>query len=207
MNSKISSENEIAGISRQLKKQGKIIVTTNGSFDILHSAHINLLEKAKQQGNILIVLVNSDDSIKKFKGASRPIIPQDERAYMLSALQSVDYVVIFNEDKPLKLLSLIKPEIHVKGGSFIQERIQEEQDLLSQWNGKFKNSFFNCFNLFFISISINFRIICRNVIKIKLVCCIRCKNYIWHNSFYLSCRQFNPYLKNNVFLQISYRSP
>jgi len=139
MNSKIKSPEEITEIVKQLKQEGKTIVTTNGSFDILHSAHLNLLEKAKQQGDILIVLINSDESIKRFKGPTRPIIPQDERAYMLTALQSTDYIVLFNEDNPLKLIKQIKPDFHIKGGSFVPERIKEEQNLLSQWNGQFKN--------------------------------------------------------------------
>lgn len=139
MKNKIKTHEEISKISEELKKQGKIIVTTNGSFDILHYAHINLLEKAKKEGDILIVLLNSDKSIKRFKGESRPIIPQDERAKMLTALECVDYVVIFNEDKPLKTLEEIKPKVHVKGGSFVEERIKEEKELLESWEGKFKN--------------------------------------------------------------------
>lgn len=114
-NYKIKTYSEIEEISKDLRKEGKIIVTTNGSFDILHYAHVDLLEKAKNEGDVLIVLLNSDDSIKKFKGASRPIIPEQERARMLAALQCVNYVVIFNEDKPLKILESIKPNKHVKG--------------------------------------------------------------------------------------------
>jgi D-glycero-beta-D-manno-heptose 1-phosphate adenylyltransferase len=136
---KIKTKDQIKEIAETLRKQSKKIVTTNGSFDILHYAHVNLLEKAKQEGDVLIVLINSDSSIRKFKGENRPIIPENERAIMLSALQSVDYVVIFNEDKPLNLLKIIKPNTHVKGGSFIELRIKEEKDLLESWGGKFKN--------------------------------------------------------------------
>jgi D-glycero-beta-D-manno-heptose 1-phosphate adenylyltransferase len=136
---KIKTKDQIREISENLRKQNKKIVTTNGSFDILHYAHVNLLEKAKQEGDILIVLINSDSSIRKFKGENRPIIPEHERAIMLSALQSVDYIVIFNEDKPLNLLKIIKPNTHVKGGTFIESRIKEEKELLESWGGKFKN--------------------------------------------------------------------
>tara|TARA_Y100000310_G_C20452412_1_gene701415 strand:+ start:376 stop:864 length:489 start_codon:yes stop_codon:yes gene_type:complete len=136
---KVKTHEEIKEISERLRKENKIIVTTNGSFDILHYAHIRLLEKAKQEGDFLIVLLNSDDSVKRLKGENRPIIPQDERAKMLVALECVDYVVIFEEDKPLKILGEIKPHKHVKGGSFISERIKEEQELLAQWKGEFKN--------------------------------------------------------------------
>ena len=138
MLSKLLPQEEVVSLSKKLKEQGKTIVTTNGSFDILHPAHIHLLEKAKNEGDILIVLLNSDSSIKRFKGEKRPILNEKERATLLSALESVDYITIFNEDTPLTILEKIKPNIHVKGGSFIPERIKQEQSLLSKWNGKFK---------------------------------------------------------------------
>lgn len=118
--------------------KNETVVTTNGTFDILHLAHVHLLQKAKALGNVLIVLLNSDSSVKRNKGPNRPIIPEKERAEMLASLSCVDYVIIFNEDKPLSLLSKIKPNIHIKGGSYIAERIREEQDLLSKWNGVLK---------------------------------------------------------------------
>jgi D-beta-D-heptose 7-phosphate kinase/D-beta-D-heptose 1-phosphate adenosyltransferase len=136
---KIKSKDEIKKISKNLKEQGKTIVTTNGSFDILHFAHIKILEEAKKQGDKLIVLLNSDDSVKRFKSQNRPIIPQDERARMLAALECVDYVVIFPEEKPLNTLKLIKPQRHAKGGSFIGDRIKEEKELLESWGGEFRN--------------------------------------------------------------------
>lgn len=143
-NPKIKTKEEIEIIVENLRKKNPNlkIVTTNGSFDILHSAHINLLEKAKEQGDILFVLINSDSSIRRFKGNTRPIIPQDERARMLEAIQYTDYIIIFDEDKPLNILAIIKPNIHVKGGSFLEERLKEEKDLLSSWQGKLM-----CFNL------------------------------------------------------------
>jgi D-beta-D-heptose 7-phosphate kinase/D-beta-D-heptose 1-phosphate adenosyltransferase len=136
---KIKSYEEIEKIANELREKSKIIVTTNGSFDILHYAHVNLLEKAKKEGDVLIVLLNSDSSIKKNKGEDRPIIPEKERAAMLAALTCTDYIVIFSEDTPLEILRRIKPHKHVKGGSFIPERIEEEQNLLSAWGGQFKN--------------------------------------------------------------------
>ena len=136
---KIKTAVEIEKIAKEFREKGKIIVTTNGSFDILHYAHINLLEKAKNEGDILIVLLNSDDSIKKFKGKNRPIIPEQERARMLAALQCVDYTVIFDEENPLKLLEIIKPHKHIKGGTYIESRIREEENLLRRWGGIFKN--------------------------------------------------------------------
>ncbi|PIN90741.1 D-glycero-beta-D-manno-heptose 1-phosphate adenylyltransferase [Candidatus Pacearchaeota archaeon CG10_big_fil_rev_8_21_14_0_10_34_76] len=136
---KIKSNEEIIWISKRLKDEGKRIVTTNGSFDILHSAHLHILEKARKQGDVLIVLLNSDNSIKKLKGESRPIIPERERAEMLAGLECVDYVSVFDDDNPLNLLRDLRPDVHVKGGSFNENRIAEEKKLLSEWNGEFKN--------------------------------------------------------------------
>ena len=136
MINKIKTISELENIIKKLKSSGKIIVTTNGSFDILHSGHVNLLEKAKNEGDILIVLLNSDSSIKRNKGEKRPIIPENDRAKMLAALECIDYVVIFVEDKPLGYLSRIKPDKHVKGGSFDAERLKEEREFISQWGGK-----------------------------------------------------------------------
>jgi D-beta-D-heptose 7-phosphate kinase/D-beta-D-heptose 1-phosphate adenosyltransferase len=136
---KIKTKEEITKIAENLRKNSKSIATTNGSFDILHYAHLDILEKAKNEADVLVVLLNSDASIKRFKGETRPIIPEKERAAMLSALASVDYVVIFNEDKPLELIKAIKPNLHVKGGSFIEERVREEKELLESWGGRFKN--------------------------------------------------------------------
>jgi rfaE bifunctional protein nucleotidyltransferase chain/domain len=139
MENKIKTQSEIAAISLAAQQQHKVVVTTNGSFDILHYAHANLLQKAKNEGDILIVLLNSDGSIKRNKGPLRPIISEKERSLMLAALQCVDYVVLFEQDDPLSLLKMIKPQIHVKGGSFLLERIQEEQETLKEWHGQFKN--------------------------------------------------------------------
>ena len=137
MERKIKTQEEIKQIAEQLRQQEKTIVTTNGSFDILHYAHVNLLEKAKGEGDVLIVLLNSDNSIKRFKGDKRPIVPEQERAGMLAGLESVDYVVVFEEDKPLELLRAIKPHKHAKGGTWIEERIREEKELLESWGGEF----------------------------------------------------------------------
>lgn len=139
MNSKIKNYQEIEGIVKKLKSEGKKIVTTNGSFDILHLAHINLLRKARKEGDILIVLINSDASIKRNKGKDRPIVNQNERAEIISALESVDFVVIFDEDKPLLLLEKIKPHKHIKGGSWDSIRMKEEKEFILKWEGEYKN--------------------------------------------------------------------
>jgi len=114
----IKTWDEISSIVSELKNKKKKIVFTNGCFDILHIGHIKYLEKAKNFGDILILGLNSNDSTQKLKGKTRPINTQDDRAYILASLEAVDYVVIFNEDTPLNLIKLIKPDVLVKGGDY-----------------------------------------------------------------------------------------
>ena len=114
----IKTWDEISSIIIELKNNGKKIVFTNGCFDILHIGHVRYLEKAKKFGDILILGLNSDDSTQRLKGINRPINTQDDRAYILASLEVVDYVVIFNEDTPLDLIKLIKPDVLVKGGDY-----------------------------------------------------------------------------------------
>ena len=135
---RIKTAGEIEKISKRLKDENKIIVTTNGSFDLFHKAHAKLFAKAKDLGDYLIVLVNSDKSVRDNKGDKRPIILEDDRAYLVAALRSVDYVTIFDERTPLSLLKIIKPNFHVKGGSYIEERIAEERKLVESWGGEFR---------------------------------------------------------------------
>ena len=115
---------------RRLRRAGKRIVTTNGSFDLLHIGHIRFLERASKLGDALIVLLNSDASIRKLKGPTRPILPQRIRAEMMAALRSVSYVTVFDNDNPLALLRRIKPDVHAKGGSWKPERIAAEKKLV-----------------------------------------------------------------------------
>jgi rfaE bifunctional protein nucleotidyltransferase chain/domain len=102
----------------RLKKAGRRIVFTNGCFDILHYGHIRLLEKAKASGDILIVGMNSDASVKKIKGPSRPIRSQRERSAILAALESVDYVIVFDEPTPGRVIMALAPDVLVKGGDW-----------------------------------------------------------------------------------------
>jgi rfaE bifunctional protein nucleotidyltransferase chain/domain len=136
MENKIKTILEIKEVCNNSRSEGKKIVTTNGSFDILHIGHVRYLQEAKKSGDVLIILLNSDSSVKSLKGDKRPIIPEQERAEMLASLECVDYVVIFSEDKPLDLLKEVKPNFHVKGGTFVPERIKEEKDLIESWGGK-----------------------------------------------------------------------
>ena len=116
--SRIKSREEISHIVRQLKSDGRKIVFTNGCFDLLHRGHVACLEAARQCGDILIVGVNSDASVRRLKGTGRPVVAEPDRAYLLSALKCVDYVVIFEEDTPYQLLQEIRPDILVKGGDY-----------------------------------------------------------------------------------------
>ncbi|MBU0533616.1 MAG: D-glycero-beta-D-manno-heptose 1-phosphate adenylyltransferase [Candidatus Omnitrophica bacterium] len=100
------------------KKQNKKIVFTNGCFDLIHQGHIILLQKAKSEGDLLVVAINSDDSIKKLKGKNRPIFPEYERAEILASFWMVDFVTIFNEETPYKIISGLKPDVLVKGGDW-----------------------------------------------------------------------------------------
>lgn len=120
---KIVDFRAIKDISGNLKKQRKKIVFTNGCFDIIHYGHVKYLERCKRLGDILIVGLNSDKSVKKNKGAKRPIMCEKERAYILSSLQWVDYVTIFDEKTPYRLIRIIKPDILVKGGDWRKKNI------------------------------------------------------------------------------------
>ncbi|MBN1469677.1 MAG: D-glycero-beta-D-manno-heptose 1-phosphate adenylyltransferase [Fusobacteriaceae bacterium] len=109
----------------ELKINGKKVVFTNGCFDILHVGHMRYLEEAKEFGDYLIVGVNSDESVKRLKGPTRPINNQEDRAELLTGLKSVDYTVIFTEDTPVELIGELKPSIHVKGGDYKKDDLPE----------------------------------------------------------------------------------
>ncbi len=120
---KIVNLNELKEIRERAKSKGGKVVFTNGCFDILHRGHVEYLEKAKKLGDILIVGLNSDDSVKEIKGEKRPIVPQEDRALVLSALGCVDYVYIFDQETPEELIKKIIPDVLVKGGDWEKENI------------------------------------------------------------------------------------
>jgi len=120
---KIQKISGLKKILAQLRAQGKKIVFTNGCFDILHVGHIRYLRKAKSLGNILIIGMNTDRSVKTIKGDKRPIVPEKERAEVLSALEFVDYVIFFDEPDPLDLIAALKPDVLVKGADWTKDRI------------------------------------------------------------------------------------
>jgi len=138
MKSKLKTWEEITSIIKELKSQNKKIVFTNGCFDILHSGHVQYLEEAKELGDILILGLNSDSSVKRLKGNDRPINNEIERATVLSALCTISHIVIFKEDTPYKLINHIKPDILVKGGDWKPEDIVGS-DIVSSYNGEVKS--------------------------------------------------------------------
>jgi D-beta-D-heptose 7-phosphate kinase/D-beta-D-heptose 1-phosphate adenosyltransferase len=120
---KIKNTVQLKRIVLKLKSQGKKIVFTNGCFDLLHYGHVKYLQEAKKKGDILVVAVNSDASVKRIKGDNRPIVNQQNRAKVLAGLESVDYVVIFKEDTPFKIIKILKPNILVKGSDWHKDNI------------------------------------------------------------------------------------
>lgn len=132
---KIKNFGEIERISSYLKKEGKKIVFTNGCFDILHKGHIRLLKKAKSLGNVLIVGLNTDSSIRRLKGKGRPFLKEKERAEIISALEMVDYVVLFPQNTPYELIKIIRPHILVKGGDYNREGVIGK-DIVESYGGK-----------------------------------------------------------------------
>jgi len=113
-----------------------IIVTVNGCFDVLHIAHLRLLQEARKLGDRLIILLNSDESVRRLKGEGRPINNLCDRIEMLKGLSCVDEVIVFEEDTPLRVLSVVKPNIHVKGGVYVKELVDEEKKLVESLGGK-----------------------------------------------------------------------
>lgn len=122
MNNIFKSEDDLSFVN-ELKAQNKKIVFTNGVFDIIHRGHVEYLTEAKSLGDILIVGLNSDSSVKIIKGEKRPVVNEENRAFVLANLKPVDYVVIFNEDNPFILISKIVPDILVKGADWSEDKI------------------------------------------------------------------------------------
>ncbi|WP_346051760.1 D-glycero-beta-D-manno-heptose 1-phosphate adenylyltransferase [Amycolatopsis dongchuanensis] len=116
---------ELAELVARHREAGQTVVFTNGCFDVLHRGHITYLNEAKRQGDVLIVAVNSDDSVRRLKGPDRPVNTAQDRAAVLSALSCVDYVTVFDEDTPINLLRRLEPELYVKGGDYAENMLKE----------------------------------------------------------------------------------
>jgi rfaE bifunctional protein nucleotidyltransferase chain/domain len=131
----VVASSDIRTVTQELKKQGKKLVFTNGCFDILHRGHAEYLEEAKTMGDVLIVAVNSDESVKRLKGEDRPVNKEADRAYLLDVLKPVDIVTIFTEDTPYNVISEIIPDVLVKGGDWKAEEIVG-YDIVTKNGGK-----------------------------------------------------------------------
>jgi rfaE bifunctional protein nucleotidyltransferase chain/domain len=131
----IRDHDELARIIHRLKSQGKKIVLTNGCFDLLHVGHIRYLTAAKREGDILVVAVNNDKSMKKLKRVGRPIMPEEERVEILEALACIDYITVFSEERVDRLLRLLKPHVHAKGTDYTEDNVPERETVLA-YGGK-----------------------------------------------------------------------
>lgn len=120
---KIKTLTELKKIIAGEKTRGKKVVFTNGCFDLLHPGHVRYLEKAREKGDLLIVAVNSDESVKKIKGIRRPVMPELDRAEVLAGLASVNYIVIFSETDPERVIRELTPDVLIKGGDWEKEKI------------------------------------------------------------------------------------
>jgi rfaE bifunctional protein nucleotidyltransferase chain/domain len=135
---KIVAREDLANLHNSLKQQGKTIVSTNGCFDILHVGHVRALQQSKALGDILVVGINSDNSVKRLnKGPERPIIHEGERAELIASLGCVDYVTIFDEDTPVEFLQELKPDLHAKGSDYSPEQLAETP-VVEKHGGKVK---------------------------------------------------------------------
>jgi rfaE bifunctional protein nucleotidyltransferase chain/domain len=134
----IKNRNKLLEIRQSFRSQNKKVVFTNGCFDILHAGHVDYLQKAKEMGDILIVAINSDSSVSRIKGASRPITTEQERMLVVSSLSFVDYVTIFDENTPFEIINYLIPDILVKGADWSIENIVG-REVVEKNGGQVKN--------------------------------------------------------------------
>lgn len=120
---KVKSLDELKRIADQARRDGKTVVLTNGCFDLLHRGHVHILREAKALGDILIVAINSDRSVKAIKGPSRPVLSESDRTELLAAMEMVDYVALFDEPDPYDLIAAVRPNVLVKGGDWGSDQI------------------------------------------------------------------------------------
>jgi rfaE bifunctional protein nucleotidyltransferase chain/domain len=130
MPSKLRTLEELVQIVREEKHRERAVVFSNGCFDLLHAGHIRYLEAARDEGDVLIVGINGDDSVQKLKGPGRPLMPEAERAEIISALECVDHVLIFHDSTVDGLLLLLKPDVHAKGTDYSHETVPERETVL-----------------------------------------------------------------------------
>jgi len=132
---KIKNRDVLAEIIEQKRSTGKRVVFTNGCFDLLHAGHVKYLQAARQLGDLLVLGLNSDASVRRLKGPKRPLIDEEERAHILAALDCIDYVCLFDEDTPLELITMLKPHILVKGGDYTPDGVVGK-DVVESYGGR-----------------------------------------------------------------------
>ncbi len=132
---KIYPRSELKTEVDRLKREGKKVIFTNGCFDILHAGHTRYLREAKKLGDVLVLALNSDSSVRSIKGEKRPIVPETERAEVVASLASVDYVTIFDELTPLELIEFLQPDVIVKGGDWAEKDIVGAETV-RRWGGR-----------------------------------------------------------------------
>ena len=132
---KIYPRAELKAVIDRLKREGKKVIFTNGCFDVLHAGHTRYLSEARKLGDVLVLALNSDRSVRALKGPMRPIVPEAERAEVLAALSSVDYVTVFDEMTPLALIEFLRPDVIVKGGDWAEKDIVGA-DAVRTWGGR-----------------------------------------------------------------------
>ena len=132
---RVVSDGEIDEVVAGLRAEGRRISFANGHFDLLHVGHLRYLRGAKEQGDALVVGLNGDASVRRLKGPGRPLVPAEERAELLAALEPVDYVVVFEEDSPVALLERLRPDVHCKGTDYTVDTVPE-RDVVRAYGGR-----------------------------------------------------------------------
>jgi rfaE bifunctional protein nucleotidyltransferase chain/domain len=135
MEGKIYKQEELKPELDRLRREGRKIVFTNGCFDILHVGHVQYLQAAREIGDVLVLALNSDSSVRSIKGEKRPLIPEQERAVVVAALESVDYVTVFSELTPLALIEYLQPDVLVKGGDWAADQVVG-REAVAGWGGQ-----------------------------------------------------------------------
>lgn len=137
---KIVTLERLLALRAEWRRQGRLVVWTNGCFDVLHVGHIRNLHAAAQQGDVLVVGINSDSSVRRIKGPARPVIEQHERAELLAALACVDFVLVFDDDTPIPVLAQLQPEIHCKGAEYAPPngKFVPEADTVRAYGGEIR---------------------------------------------------------------------
>jgi len=126
---KIYKLGEFLEVRRKLRREGKKVVFTNGCFDLIHAGHVRLFQEAKKQGDVLVVALNDDASVRKLKGPSRPVFPLAERWEILKAIEAIDYLTSFSEETPQKIIAALLPDVLVKGGDWRPEEVVGKKEV------------------------------------------------------------------------------